>query len=67
MELDRAIEQGIDCLAQLRTDMRQAGMTECADMLDEAFVKCLKAYVERRAASSERPPSIEDDAEGQAE
>lgn len=45
-ELDRAIEQGIDNLSKLRSDMREAGMTACADILDEAFVRCLQAYLE---------------------
>lgn len=46
--LDAAIERGIDSLARLRADMRQAGFDACADGLDEAFVACLAAYVARR-------------------
>jgi hypothetical protein len=65
--IDRAIEQGIDSLAQLRTDMREAGMLECAEILDETFVKCLKAYVDRRASQRTRPSTIDDEAKGQAE
>ncbi|OYW82957.1 MAG: hypothetical protein B7Z26_01930 [Asticcacaulis sp. 32-58-5] len=65
--IDRAIELGIDSLAQLRSDMREAGMLECAEILDEAFVKCLKAYVDRRASQGARPSTVDDEAKGQAE
>jgi hypothetical protein len=59
--LDQSIEHGIDSLARLRGDMRQAGMTDCADVLDEAFVRCLKAFVDRRAINRPHPPNYEDD------
>jgi hypothetical protein len=44
------IEQGIDALDRLRGTMRAAGMSDCADALDEVFVRCLKDYVERKGA-----------------
>lgn len=62
--IDRAIEQGIDSLARLRNDMREAGLFDCADLLDEAFVTCLKAYVDRWGRA---PPHIDDEPQGQAE
>lgn len=39
------IERGIDAIDQLREKMRQAGMTDCADALDEVFIRCLRNYV----------------------
>lgn len=62
--IDRAIEQGIDSLARLRNDMRGAGLLDCADLLDEAFVTCLKAYVERWGRV---PTRVDDEPQGQAE
>lgn len=48
-----SIEQGIDAVDRLRGQMRQAGMTECADALDGAFVCCLKNFVARKSQSPE--------------
>ena len=47
-ETDETIERGIDAVDGLRVEMRKAGMTACADALDEAFVKCLQNYVTRK-------------------
>ncbi|ADU14080.1 hypothetical protein [Asticcacaulis excentricus] len=65
--LDQAISRGIDSLGRLRADMRQAGLTDCADLLDEAFVCCLKAFVGRRETFGRPPPSVDDEPQGQAE
>ena len=40
------VEQSIDAVDWLRKHMRQAGMEDCADALDDAFAKCLKAYLD---------------------
>ncbi len=39
------VEQGIDVVDWLRKTMRSLGMLDCADALDDAFVKCLHAYL----------------------
>lgn len=65
--LDQAIESGIDSLGRLRRDMRHAGLTDCADALDEAFVKCLKAYLDRRAVNRPNPPNAEAGDDGSCE
>ena len=44
---DFLIEEGIDAIDQLSTKMRQAGMIDCANALDEVFVRCLRNYVAR--------------------
>ncbi|MDC7693528.1 hypothetical protein PQU94_04440 [Asticcacaulis sp. DXS10W] len=44
--------------------MRRAGLIECAELLDEAFVTCLKAYVERWGRVR---PHVDDEPQGQAE
>jgi hypothetical protein len=46
--IERAIQRGIDALDLLRVLMREAGMTVCADALDDAFAKCVKEYIERK-------------------
>ncbi|BEV12050.1 hypothetical protein ATDW_25460 [Asticcacaulis sp. DW145] len=61
---DQTIADGIDSLDRLRNDMRVAGLFDCADLLDEAFVTCLKAYVDRWGRV---PPRIDDEPQGQAE
>lgn len=61
---DQTIADGIDSLDRLRNDMRRAGLFDCADLLDEAFVTCLKAYVDRWGRM---PPRIDDEPKGQAE
>lgn len=66
-QLDQAIESGIDNLGRLRRDMRHAGMIDCADALDEAFVKCLKAYLDRRAVNRPNPPNAADEGDGSGE
>ncbi len=48
---DQEIETGIDAINLLRMTMRKAGMWDCADALDEAFVKCLKDYMARKDAT----------------
>ncbi len=48
---DQEIEEGIDAINLLRVTMRKAGMADCADALDEAFVKCLKDYMAHRDAT----------------
>jgi hypothetical protein len=65
--LDQAIESGIDNLGRLRRDMRHAGMVDCADALDEAFVKCLRAYLDRRAVNRPNPPNTQDNDGGSGE
>ena len=45
---DREIERDIDAIDRLRETMRRAGLLECADALDHAFVKCLKDYMARK-------------------
>lgn len=54
-----SIEQGIDAVDRLRGQMREAGMTECADALDEAFVCCLKNFVARNSQSPDDGESEE--------
>ena len=39
------IERGIDAVNALRLDMRKAGMTVCADALDQAFAHCLREFL----------------------
>jgi hypothetical protein len=39
------IERGIDAVNALRLDMRKAGMTACADALDQAFAHCLREFL----------------------
>lgn len=41
------IERGIDAIDELRDKMRDAGMIDCADALDEVFIRCLRDYVTR--------------------
>ncbi len=48
---DKEIEKGIDAIDVLRVTMRRAGMTDCADALDDVFVRCLKGYMDRRDAA----------------
>lgn len=48
---DQEIEKGIDAINALRVTMRRAGMTNCADALDDVFVRCLKDYMEQRDAA----------------
>ncbi len=42
------IERAIDGIDWLRRHMRQVGMIDCADVLDEAFATSLKAYLDLR-------------------
>jgi uncharacterized protein (UPF0212 family) len=53
---DLATEQAIDALDYLRIQMRRAGLPDCADVLDEAFVMCLRAYVAHKRAALARSP-----------
>ncbi|HTM81555.1 hypothetical protein [Asticcacaulis sp.] len=46
--IERAIQRAVDALDLLRILMREAGMTACADALDDAFAKCVKEYIERK-------------------
>lgn len=57
------VEQCIDAVDWLRKHMRTLGMLDCAEALDEAFARCLKAYLELQdrtatdpAAKSADPP-----------
>jgi len=45
LERNGRIETGIDALNVLRVEMRTAGMTTCADALDETFALCLRDYM----------------------
>ena len=45
------VEEGIDAIDRLATKMRQAGMNDCANALDEVFVRCLRNYVARTEGS----------------
>ena len=47
------IEKGIDAIDQLREKMREAGMVDCADALDDVFIRCLRNYVTRDDPQSE--------------
>lgn len=53
---DLATEQAIDALDYLRIQMRRAGLPDCADVLDEAFVMCLRAYVAHKRTVLARSP-----------
>jgi len=39
------IEARIDAIDWLRREMRRLGMSDCADALDQSFVRSLQAYV----------------------
>jgi hypothetical protein len=55
-ERDLATEHAMDALDYLRVQMRKTGMPDCADVLDEAFIRCLQIYIAQKhrdlAASS---------------
>lgn len=57
------IERGIDAIDQLRDKMREAGMVDCADALDEVFIRCLRDYVTRRDAPANIPKLTDDSAD----
>lgn len=54
-ERDRVIEGGIDAVNRLRAEMRKAGMTACADALDEAFAHCLRDYMTLKGGEGATP------------
>ena len=46
------VEKSIDAVDWLRRHMRDQGMADCADALDEAFAKCLQAYLDLQDPAS---------------
>ncbi len=49
------VEQSIDAVDWLRKHMRSLGMLDCAEALDEAFARCLKAYLELQDQAATDP------------
>lgn len=49
------VEQSIDALDWLRKHMRSLGMLDCAEALDEAFARCLRAYLELQDQAATDP------------
>jgi len=47
IEDEFTVERGIEAIGLLRVQMREAGMTDCADALDEVYVQCLRDFVTR--------------------
>jgi hypothetical protein len=52
---EQFVEEGIDVIDRMRGDMRKLGMTEAADVLDRAFAKCLRAYLDYIARDPRYP------------
>jgi len=49
------VEQCIDAVDWLRKHMRSLGMLDCAEALDEAFARCLKAYLDLQDQTATDP------------
>ena len=43
--MELATERAIDAIDFLRREVRRTGLLDCAEILDESFVRCIKAYV----------------------
>jgi len=55
----KKIERGIDAIDRLRVEMRKAGMTACAEALDNAFAHCLRDYMTLKETDASPPVSSE--------